>query len=154
MFVYLGFIYNIKRSGEDILPRYKARLVYKNHPFVNSSTWDQVFALVVDKATLQIFFTISGREKLFIRQVDVVTAYLNAAMDEEVFIKLLNICGDDSSQVRQFFKALYGNPKAGQLWNNKFVGFMKNEGFILKICTRQVFLLSAQQIGVSGIICG
>ena len=30
-FVNLGFIYNIKRSGEDIPPRYKARLVYKNH---------------------------------------------------------------------------------------------------------------------------
>ena len=37
-FVNLGFIYNVKRSGEGIPPRYKARLVYKNHPFVNSST--------------------------------------------------------------------------------------------------------------------
>ena len=85
-------------------PRLKARLVYKNHPFVNSSTWDQVFAPVVDKATLRIFFTISGREKLFIRQADVVTAYLNAAMDEEVFIKLPKICGDNSTQVQQLFK--------------------------------------------------
>ena len=58
------------------------------------------------------------------------TAYLNAAMDEEVFIKLPKICGDNSTQVRQLFKALYGHPKAGQLWNNKFVGFMKDEGFI------------------------
>ena len=74
---------------------HKARLVYRNHPFVNSSTWDQVFAPVVDKATLRIFFTISGREKLYIRQADVVTAYLNAAMDEEVFIKLPKICGYD-----------------------------------------------------------
>ena len=112
---------------------HKARLVYRNHPFVNSSTWDQVFAPVVDKATLRIFFTISGREKLYIRQADVVTAYLNAAMDEEVFIKLLKICSDDSSQVRQLLKALYGHPKAGQLWNNKIVGFMKNEGFIQSV---------------------
>ena len=33
-FVNLGFIYNVKRSGEDVPPRFKARLVYKNHPFV------------------------------------------------------------------------------------------------------------------------
>ena len=75
-------------------------------------------------------------------------------MDEEVFSKLPKICGDNSSQVRQLLKALYGHPKAGQLWNNKFVGFMKNEGFIQSICTRQVFLLSARQVGVGGIICG
>ena len=35
--------------------------------------------------------------------------------------------------VRQLLKALYGHPKAGQLWNNKFVGFMKNEGFIQSV---------------------
>ena len=59
-FVNLGFIYNVKRSGDDVPPRFKACLVYKNHPFVNTSSWDQVFAPVVDKATLRIFFTISG----------------------------------------------------------------------------------------------
>ena len=63
------------------------------------------------------------------------TAYLNAAMamDEEVFIKLPKICRDNSTQVRQLFKALYGHPKAGQLWNNKFVGFMKDEGFVQSV---------------------
>ena len=98
-FVNLGFIYNVKRSGEDVPPRFKARLVYKNHPFVNSSSWDQVFAPVVDKATLRIFFTISGRERLYLRQADVVTAYLNANMYEEVYIKLPKICEDNSNQV-------------------------------------------------------
>ena len=88
---------------------------------------------MVDKATLRIFFTISGRERLYLRQADVVTAYLNADMDEEVYIKLPKICGDDSNQVRPLLKALYGHPKAGQLWNNKFVTFMNEEGFIQSV---------------------
>ena len=57
----------------------------------------------MDKTTLRIFFTISGRERLYLRQADDVTVYLNATiyiyMDKEVYIKLPKICGDNSCQV-------------------------------------------------------
>ena len=57
------------------------------------------------------------------------TAYLNAEMDEEVYIKLLSICGDDEALVRQLWKALYGHPKAGQLWNKVRVKFLTQRVF-------------------------
>ena len=63
------------------------------------------------------------------RQADVVTAYLNADMPDEVYIKLPKICGDDPSMVRRLYKALYGHLKARQLWNRDFVGFTSDEGF-------------------------
>ena len=87
----------------------------------------------MDKAKKRIFFTISGREKLYLKQADVVIAYWNATMDEEVYIKLPKISVDDLVKVRRFFRALYGHPKAGQLWNNKFVSFMNNKGFIQSV---------------------
>ena len=37
---------------------------------------------------------------------------------------------DDLVKVQRLLRALYGHPKAGQLWNDQFVNFMKNEGFI------------------------
>ena len=84
---------------------------------------------MIDKALLRIFFTIAGREHLFMRQADVITAYLNAKMDNEVYIKLPIICGDDNNYVRRLLKALYGHPKARQLWNMKFVAFMIAQNF-------------------------
>ena len=63
------------------------------------------------------------------RQGDVVTAYLNTDMQDEVYIKLPKICGDDPNLVRRLQNALYGHPKAGQLWNRDFVGFTCDEGF-------------------------
>ena len=63
------------------------------------------------------------------RQADVVTAYLNATMPDEVYIKLPKICGDDPSMVRRLYKALYGHLKARRLWNRDFVGFTSDEGF-------------------------
>ena len=38
------------------------------------------------------------------RQADVVTAYLNADMPDEVYIKLPKICGDDPNMVRRLCK--------------------------------------------------
>ena len=75
-----------------------------------------------------------GRKRLFLRQADVITAYLNANMPDEVYIKLPKICGDAVDLVCRLWKALYGHPKAGNLWNTDFVEFMLQEGF--KQCTR------------------
>ena len=109
--VNLGFIYNIKASADGAVPRYKARLVYPNHPFINDSSWEQVFSPVVNKDMLRLFLTIVGKHRLFLRQADVVTAYLNAHIDEEVYVRLPEICGEDRSLVRQLFRALFGHPK-------------------------------------------
>ena len=94
---------------------------------------------MIDKATLRIFFTISGRERLYLRQADVVTAYLNADMDEEVYIKLPKICGDDSNQVRPLLKALW-SPESGTTMEQQVCNFHERRG-IYSIGKGQVFLL-------------
>ena len=126
----LGFIYALKDSGNPKIPqRFKARLVFRNHKFATQSTWQDSFSPVVDKTSLRLFFTTAARKNLFMRQVDVVTSYLNASMSAEVHIKLPKICGDDPSMVRRLYKALYGHLKARRLWNRDFVGFTSDEGF-------------------------
>ena len=77
---------------------------------------------VVDKTTLCLLFTMAARKKLFMMQADVVMAYLNANMPDEVFVKLPTL-------VRRLQKALYGHPSAGKLWNTDFVVFTSDEGF-------------------------
>ena len=109
----LGFIYVVKNGGDNsFLTRYKARLVFRNHKFATESSWEQSFSPVVAKTTLQLFFTMVGRNNLFLRQVDIITAYLNTEMPDEVYIKLPSICGDDADMVRRLLHALFGHPKA------------------------------------------
>ena len=128
--VNLGFIYALKDSINPKIPqRFKARLVFRNHKFATSLTWEDSFSPVVDKTTLRSFFTMAACKNLFMRQADVVTAYLNAEMPDEVYIKLPKNCGDDQNMVRRLYKALYGHPTAGKLWNTDFVGFTGDEGF-------------------------
>ena len=128
--VNLGFVYALKHSaGKNSPVRYKARIVFKNHKFATSSTWEESFSPMVDKTTLRLFYTMVGRRQLFLRQADVVTAYLNSAMPDEVYVRLPSICGDQPGYVRRLYKALYGHPKAGNLWNCDFVTFARIEGF-------------------------
>ena len=71
--VNLGFIYALKNSSDPKIPaRYKARIVFRNHKFATASTY--LFSPVVDKSTLRLFFSMAARNKLFMRQADVVTA--------------------------------------------------------------------------------
>ena len=50
-------------------------------------------------------------------------------MPDEVYVRLPSICGDQPGYVRRLYKALYGHPKAGNLWNCDFVTFARIEGF-------------------------
>ena len=76
---------------------------------------------MVDKSTLRIFFSLVAKRKLFLKQGDIVMAYLNADMHNEVYVRLPAVCNDPPCKVRRLLKALYGHPKAGQLWNTKLV---------------------------------
>ena len=80
-------------NGE--VDRYKARLVFKNHRFSTpNKTWDEVFSPVVDKSTLRIFLAFAAQRKYFIRQIDIVTAFLNANLPDVCYVKLPEVCGD------------------------------------------------------------
>ena len=103
--VNLGFVYTLKHgAGKDSPVRYKARIVFKNHKFATSSTWEESFSPVVDKTTIRLFFRMVGRRQLFLRQADVVTAYSNSTMPDEVCVCLPSICGDQPGYVQRLFK--------------------------------------------------
>ena len=83
----------------------------------------------MDKTTIRIFLAFAAQRKYFICQVDVVTAFLNAALPEVCFIKLPKVCGDPENYVRPLFKALYGHVEAPKLWNEEWAIFMVEIGF-------------------------
>ena len=95
-FTNTGFIYKFKTklNSNGEVKRYKARLVFKNHRFSNpTKTWDEVFSPVVDKSTLRIFLSFAAQRKYFIRQIDIVTAFLNAPLPDICYVKTESMWG-------------------------------------------------------------
>ena len=71
----------------------------------------------------------AAQERMFLEHTDVVSAFIQAKMEGEVYVKLPEFCGDEKGMVRQLYRALNGVTKAVQLWHKTLVEFMNKENF-------------------------
>ena len=73
------------------------------------------------------------QEDMFVHQMDVKTAYLNAPIDCELYIeqpKGYEVRGENGEKlVCKLNKSLYGLKQSGRNWNNMLDMYLKNEGF-------------------------
>jgi len=82
--------------------------------------FDETWAPVPNAATTRAIFSVAAAKDWEIHHVDVKTAFLNAKMDKEMYIKLPDGVEDgDSREIFRLNRALYGTKQAGRLWGMK-----------------------------------
>jgi len=67
---------------------------------------------------------------LNLKQLDIKAAYLNADLNETIYVKIPK--GDknyNKNKVWLLKKALYGLKQAGRMWNEEITNFLKSIGF-------------------------
>jgi len=102
------------------MTRYNARLVAQGLNQVPGRAFDETWAPVPSSATTRALFAVAAAKDWEVHHVDVKTAFLNAKMDKEMYIKLpigAEPCEEDD--VRRLNLALYGTKQAGRLWGIK-----------------------------------
>ena len=82
------FVFDIKHDAEGKFTRYKARLVAQGFNQVPGRDFDETWAPVPNAATTRALFAVAAAMGWKIHHVDVKTAFLNAKMDKEMYIKL------------------------------------------------------------------
>ncbi|GJP87088.1 hypothetical protein CLOP_g17058 [Closterium sp. NIES-67] len=80
-------IYRHKYGPEGELTRYKSRLVARGFQQTKGKDYDEVFAPVGKGTTLRVLLAIAALLGWKIRQMDIVTAFLNGIILEEVYMK-------------------------------------------------------------------
>lgn len=83
------WVYKRKTNKFGEVVRYRARLVaqgYRQKPF-DSYNPDATFSPVIHKDTLRLFLSVCAAEDLQIYQADVKAAFLQAPLEEEIFIR-------------------------------------------------------------------
>jgi len=114
------FVFDIKHDAEGKKTRYKARLVAQGFNQVPGRDFDETWAPVPDTATTRALLSVAASKDWEVHHVDVKTAFLNAKMDKEMYIKLPDGVEDGSlEEVCRFNLALYGTKQAGRLWGIK-----------------------------------
>ncbi|GJP72537.1 hypothetical protein CLOP_g3262 [Closterium sp. NIES-67] len=89
-------IYRHKYGPEGELTRYKSRLVARGFQQTKGKDYDEVFAPVGKGTTLRVLLAIAALLGWKIRQMDIVTAFLNGIIMEECFVDVVS-CEDDFS---------------------------------------------------------
>lgn len=125
------WVYRQKRNAAGETLKYKARLVargFSQRPGFDFDE-DRLYALVVRLETLRILLVMAAMFDWEIDQVDVVGAYLNGTLKEEIYMTQPEGFNDDSDSVWKLIKSLYGLKQSGQVWNSKIDQFLKSIGF-------------------------
>ncbi|GJP58372.1 hypothetical protein CLOP_g6300 [Closterium sp. NIES-67] len=134
-------IYRHKYGPEGELTRYKSRLVARGFQQTKGKDYDEVFAPVGKGTTLRVLLAIAALLGWKIRQMDIVTAFLNGIILEEVYIKQPEGLDDGSGRVCRLKKAIYGLKQAPRAWYHKLEEALLAGGFKTSECDPSLFLL-------------
>ena len=108
--------------------RFRARLYVNNQYTSEQSSWEELFAPVIDKTSVRIFLTVCAMFQKHLIHLDVVSAYLYANLPGPA--QYITLWGDKKHMVRQLFKVVNGIDNAAQLWNKQYDKLMITEGFL------------------------
>jgi transposase InsO family protein len=116
-----------KKRENGVVVRYKARLVAQGFRQQHGVDFGETFAPVARFTTYRTVLALAAAHRWSLHQMDVDTAFLNAPMEEELYIQTPQ--GADGTGPRRLLKSLYGTKQAQRNWNSTMHKFMVQEGF-------------------------
>ena len=111
------WVFRLKLDEKGQVVKHKARLVAQGFSQVPGIDFYDTFAPVIRMDSLRMILAIAAQRGMTLRQYDVVGAYLNVELEEEVYMRQPPGYDDGSGRVCKLLKALYGLKQAGRQWN-------------------------------------
>lgn len=126
------WVYAIKRNVDGEVERYKARLVAKGCHQRFGIDFHETFSPVVRYSTIRILLALAVKEKMYLHQLDVSTAYLNSDLHDEIYMQQPQNFKDSRfpNKVMRLHKAIYGLKQSGREWNSNLDGTLRKLNFV------------------------
>ena len=123
------WVYALKYK-DGVIYKYKARLVAKGYEQQYGVDFEETFAPVARLTSLRIVLAIAAKLRFDIQQMDVETAFLNATLEEEVYIKVPEgVTRVEGCNCIRLNKALYGLKQSPREWYENINGYLQSLGF-------------------------
>jgi len=100
----------------------------------------QTYAPTIRLETFRFIIALAARYKLQVHGMDVIAAYLNGKLDEEVYMKQPPGFDDSIGRVCKLILSIYGLKQAGRNWNIELDTAFKSLGFIRLIADQCVYV--------------
>jgi len=130
------WVYKLKRNA-DGSRRFKARLVIRGFEQEYGIDYTETFAPVAKFVTVRILLALAAQYDWEIEQMDVITAFLNPLLQEEVYMELPEgyalpkdcPCTSGGRIVCRLRKCLYGLKQAPRAWYTDIDAHLSSLGF-------------------------
>ena len=125
------WVYRVKYDGEGRVKYFKGRFVPQRYSQKYGIDYDEIFAPVARLLSIHILLAFAVENKMNINQMDVVTAFLNGELKEEIFTQQLPryVQSGKEELVYKLKKSIYGLKQSPCCWNEKFCEHMRSLGF-------------------------
>jgi hypothetical protein len=137
------WVYRIKRDSSGNVSQYKARYVVKGFHQREGEDYGETFAPVMKYTSLRLILALAAIQNKKIQQFDVDSAFLNAKLEEDVYI--LQPTGfekkGEEHKVCRLHKAVYGLKQAPHAWNGDIHNTLTTIGFKRCVSDRCVYYL-------------
>ncbi|CAI5967065.1 unnamed protein product [Closterium sp. NIES-64] len=135
------WLFKIKSDADGKIERYKSRLVAKGYQQKEKVDFKELFAPVVKPTTLRTLFAGAAIKGWVVKQMDIVTAFLNGILEEEIFMAQPEGFDNGSGRVWKLKKALYGLKQAPRQWYMKLREVLEEIGFTPSTADHSLFML-------------
>lgn len=139
----LKWVFTHKLDTAGYLMRFKARVCVRGDLQMDSG--DDLYAATGAYRTFRILIALAAAFNLICHSVDVTNAFLNAILDQEVYVECppgFKVPG----KVWKLNKALYGLRIAPKLWFEELSSFLQSKGY--QSCSEEPCLLINKDTGV------
>lgn len=110
------YVFRIKLKPDGTIERYKCRLTAQGFSQREGIDYNETYAPVLHLTTLRALLAFVAAEDYELHQLDVETAFLNAYVEEDIYLRVPDGVDAPPGSVLKLVKALYGIKQAPRAW--------------------------------------
>ena len=125
------WVFKVKHRSNGKVEQFKGCLVAKGYDQKYGIDYDETFSPVVRFSSIRALIALAVQNGMLLHQMDVVTAFLNGKLDEEIYMQQPKgyIRFGEEHLVCKLKKSLYGLKQSPRCWNKVFQEYLESIGF-------------------------
>jgi hypothetical protein len=140
-----------KRNKLGEVTHYKARLVAKGYTQQPGLDFDDTFAPVLRLESFRILCTMANHFNWDMCQLDIVSAYLHAELEEELYMEQIPFFTDGTCNVLRLCHSLYRLKQSRRAWNRTLDRKLRGLGYTLLRTDSCIYICMRSELGIVNI---